>query len=177
MSLRSVKGPKRANRRILWLWKVKKIFWPCDLGYHLSIKGRWKRYLFWPKWSIGGTGARPEGGASAYKILFSTSWDPYKVSWPVIFVGEWFEPVSLDFKLVPVLDKNSRLAIWKAHFLLFNDNNFLGEFAETEKPDEFFSEFPMIIPVYKRIYTRVNERNNIERFVERTANASDTKRS
>ena len=61
--------------------------------------------------------------------------------------------------------------------MLFTDNNFLGEFAETEKPDEFFSVFPMIIPVYKRIYTRVNERNNIARFVERTANASDTKRS
>ena len=65
----------------------------------------------------------------------------------------------------------------KGSCLVVTDSNFVGEFAETEKPDEFFSEFPMIIPIYKRIYTRVNERNNIARFVARTANASDTKRS
>ena len=41
-------------------------------GYHLSIEGIRKGYLFREKWYIKGSGVGPWGGASLYKHLLST---------------------------------------------------------------------------------------------------------
>ena len=62
-------------------------------GYQLTIKGY--------EWSIGGIGVRPEGGASAYKILLSAPRFPVRYDDHNFFFGggggvggKWFEPVS-----------------------------------------------------------------------------------
>ena len=51
--------------------KVKRDANMCN-GYHLSIEGIPKGYLFCQKWYINGYGVEPWGGASPYKHLLGT---------------------------------------------------------------------------------------------------------
>ena len=90
MSFGSVKGLKRLTdefyrQNVLFLWFLfkrqrilqqlkgmqssKQGMWK---GYHLSIEGIRKGYLFRKKWYIKGQGFRPQGRTSPYKNLLST---------------------------------------------------------------------------------------------------------
>ena len=104
LSLWSVKEPKRTitvviygcekDKKMLWSgdlftfkrWRIysrKKRMRRCKLGmrkgYQLTIKGY--------EWSIGGIGVRPEGGASAYKILLSAPRFPVRYDDHLYFFG------------------------------------------------------------------------------------------
>ena len=100
--IRVCERTQRADRWIVWLYKVEKRFYFCDWFLFLkndsaftavkrdqqsSKQGMWKRYhllrediqkgyLFREYWYIKGYGVGPRGGASPYKYLLSTPPQP-----------------------------------------------------------------------------------------------------